>query len=175
VPGTVWFVEFSIAQDLLREVGFMVDQQPLSRMIDRQVLTADEFLSALKQKTLEAGNVQPLGPCQLVYRNYWWQEVQGPGVIQEEHEFGDGSGPDPEFDFLTVSMMGWNIWFENPGGKPAPFPQYRMYCNVGEKPMSRRYFLWVGFLDEEARNGPATKNWTAFVQIGFSGWKFVTH
>ncbi len=138
--------------------------------LERRVLPfAGNCETLTTRQELASRNIRP---SQLVYRNYWWQIVDGPGIVEELHEFDDGSGPDPDFDFLTASLMGWNAFFEESNGTPSPFPQWRMQCNVGEMPMSRQYWLNVGFVDPAFADGASGKPWTAFVQIGFYGWKF---
>lgn len=133
--------------------------------LKRKTFTSAEKAAILVSKRQKASHSKRnIRPSQLVYRNYWWQLFEGPGVVYEEHEFDDGSGPDPEFDFLTVCLMGWHGEFTDATGRPTPFPKEFASVFVGEFPLSRKYFVQIGFL-----NVP----WTGSVQIGFYGWKHV--
>jgi hypothetical protein len=96
--------------------------------------------------------------------------------VYEEHEFGDGSAPAPKFDLLTVSLMGWNAVFADGQGRPAPFPQAYVAVNAGEVPLSRKYWVQMGFLDPFLDPSSRTVQllpWDAGLQIGFFGWRFV--
>ncbi|MEQ9409866.1 MAG: hypothetical protein RIK87_19170 [Fuerstiella sp.] len=137
--------------------------------VSRRVLNADEFAEVQQQRQQQMESAGNVGPSVLVHRNYWWILVDGPGLIEEQHHFDDGSGA--ELDFLTVSLMGWNVFFEDEGGKPAPFPQHRVHCQVGEIPMSHDWWFAAGWLDPAWIDGAPGKPWWALIQVGFFGWK----